>query len=452
MRPILVGLVAVFAAAIMLPAAALAAATPPKPPTVTAADKAKGMKDAPAVITEAGLDCQLADARALGASTDPTTKVTTNFYEIACTGAEGFIVGVPAKPPGPPPVIYTCLEVASSGAANIACILPENVDPKAGFASMIQKVRPDCTVTNARALGQTADRATTVFEVACQGGAGYRGETSFPISTTKPMTFSSCLACGPTSVNKCTLTDQAATDAYFATLVAKIGKPCTATGHRWVGATNSGSNFYEVACQEGKGYMFEQKPDGTIGQGVDCAVADNIGGGCTLTNARAAETQEASLYSKLAQNSGFNCDVSKYSPFDVNVPGHEVVELACSNRPDGRVAIFPADTTQKAVFYDCAHSELAGYRCSFTPPSAAFPGVTADLTKLGKSSCAVSGERVIGVDASKVGYVEVACADGNPGFIVSYDVADMTPKDAVSCPLAKQIAGGCQMPENQPKH
>ena len=29
---------------------------------------------------------------------------------------------------------------------------------------------------------------------------------------------------------------------------------------------------------------------------------------------------------------------------------------------------------------------------------------------------------------------------------------NMTPKEAVSCPLAKQIAGGCQLPANLPKH
>jgi hypothetical protein len=450
MRPILIGLVAAFLAVIMVPAAALAA-TPPKPTPVDPAKRAQGMKEAPAVITAAGLDCQLADARFLGPSVDAKTKETTNFYEIACKDAEGFIVGAPAKP-GPPLVIYTCLEVAASGAANIACILPENLDPKAGFAQMIQKVRPDCTVANARALGQTSDHTTTVFEVACQGGAGYVVDTSFPISTAKPMTFNNCLAYPPSSADHCTLTDPAAQDAYFATLVAKIGKPCTATGHRWVGATPSGSNYFEVACQEGKGYMFEQKPDGSVGQAIDCALADNIGGGCTLTNSRAAQTAEASLYSKLAHGAGFACDVAKYFPFDTAPPGYEAVELACSNRPDGAVGLFPAKPTDPARIYDCAHSELVGFRCTFTPSSAAFPSVTADLNKLGKSSCAVSGERVIGVDADKIGYVEVACADGNPGYIISYNTTDMTPKEAISCPLAKQIAGGCQMPENLPKH
>ena len=451
MRPILIGLVAAFLAAIMVPAAALAAtATPPKIPIDPAA-KAKGMHDAPGVITAAGVECDLADARLLGPSTDAKTKAITNFYEIACKNAEGYIIGIPAKP-GPLPVIYTCLEVAASGSANIQCALPENADPKAGFASMIEKVRPDCQVSNARAIGQTQDRTATVFEVACQGGAGYVVNTSFPISTTKPMTFNSCLAYGPSAVTHCTLTDQAADDAYFASLVTKIGKPCAATNHRWVGATSTGSNYFEVACQEGKGYMFELKPDGSVGQAVDCTLADNIGGGCTLTNAHAAQTAEAALYSKLAHEAGFACDVSKYFPFDTAPAGYEAVELACSNRPDGAVGLFPANPSDKAKIYDCAHSELVGFRCTFTQVSAAYPSLTADLNKLGKSSCVVSGERVIGVTPDKLGFVEVACADGNPGYVISYSIVDMTVKDATSCPLAKDIAGGCQMPENLPKH
>jgi hypothetical protein len=451
MRPILIGLIAAFVAATILPAAASAATPTPPKPTVTAANRAQGMKEAPGVITAAGLDCTLADARFIGESTDPKTKLASKYYELACKDAEGFIVALPDKP-GPPPLIYTCLEVAASGNANIACILPGNADPKQGLAAIVAKYEPGCQLSNARALGQTGDRSATVFEVACASGAGYVVNTSFPLDIAKPATFNSCLGYAANSPEHCTLTDQAGQDAYFASLVSKIGKPCTATGHRFVGSTASGTTYFEVACSDGKGYMFELKGDGSVGSAIDCAVADNIGGGCTLTNARQAQTEQADLYTRLAKAGGFDCTVNKYAPFDVNVPGHEVVELACSNRPDGAVAIFPADTTQKAVFYDCARSELVSYRCSFTPAAAAYPSLTSDLNKLGKSSCTVSGSRVIGVAPDKSGFIEVACSDGNPGFIITYDTTTMTPKAATSCPLAKSLAGGCTMPANEAHH
>ncbi len=183
-------------------------------------------------------------------------------------------------------------------------------------------------------------------------------------------------------------------------------------------------------------------------QAIGCDAAGGIGGGCTLTNSAVAETEQAGLYTKLAEAAGFNCSVSKYSPFNVNVPGHEVVELACSNRPDGAVAVFPANSSEKAAIYDCAHAELVGYRCSFTKADLALPHLTDDLRKLGKTSCAVSGERIVGTTAEQVGYIEVACADGNPGYMISYQLPSMTPKEATACSISKEIAGGCAMPAN----
>ena len=419
--------------------------------TVDPAQRQQGMKDAPGVIKAAGIDCQLADARYIGEATDSKTKVTSKYYELACKGAEGFIVSMPEKA-GPLPMIYSCLEVAGSHNASLSCILPGNADPKAGLQPLIAKYKPSCQMTDARALGQTQDRKVTVFEVACQGGPGYIIDASFPVSANQPAQFNPCYAFAP-EANRCTLTNQAAQEAYIAAMVAKIGKPCTMTNHRYIGSTASGATYFEVACQEGKGYVFEQKPDGSIGQVADCAIADSvISGGCTLTNARQAQTEQAGLYSKLAQKAGFDCTVSKYFPFDSAPPGFaEVVELACSNRPDGGVLLSPSDSSKPSVFYDCAHSEMVGFRCSFTKADAAFPSVTKDLNTLGKSSCVVSGERVMGA-AAGVSYLEVACADGAPGYVMSYDTNTMTPKEAVGCALAKDIAGGCQMPENQPKH
>jgi hypothetical protein len=445
MRPIVVGLIAAVIAAI-LPAASFAAAKPPLDPDAVK----KGMAAAPGVITQAGLDCNLANARMLGKATDTKTKVSSSYYELACKDQEGFIVAVPDQ--GGQPQIFTCLEVANTPTSGAQCILPENADPKSGLHALVAKNKPNCVITNARAIGQTQDRTTTVFEVACQGGPGYIIDASFPESASKPATFAPCFALPPDSAMKCALTDDATSAAYINGMVAKMGKPCDVKARRFVGSASDGASFFEVSCQDGKGYMIEQATNGDIKPAIDCAAADNIGGGCTLTNSREAQTAQAGLYSRLAHAAGYNCDVNRYAPFNVNVPGHEVVELACGNRPDGAVAIFPADQSQKAQIYDCAHSEVEGYRCSFTQADAALATLTADLNKLGKSSCVVSGSRFIAKTTDNQGFVEVACADGNPGFIISYNAGPpLTPKEATGCVFAKGILGGCQMPQNQ-KH
>ncbi|MEJ0065572.1 MAG: hypothetical protein WDM85_09075 [Caulobacteraceae bacterium] len=434
--------------AAILPVASYAATPKPAPAKVDPDSVKKGMAGAPAVITQAGLDCQLANARLLGKSVDPKTKASNTYYELACVNQEGFIVAAPDKP-GPPVQIYTCLEAANNPTSGAQCILPENADPKQGLAALVAKNKPNCQLTNARAIGQTTDRSATVFEVACQGGPGYSVQSSFPVSASKPATFEPCFAISPGSAMKCTLTDDATSAAYVNSMVAKMGKPCALKDRRYVGATSDGSNFFEVACQDGKGYMIEQAGNGEVKPAIDCAVADNVGGGCTLTNARQAETEQAGLYSKLAHGGGYNCDVSRYAPFNVNLPGHEVVELACSNRPDGAVAIFPASSGEKAQFYDCAHAEIEGYRCSFTSADAAVATLTADLNKLGKTSCVVSGSRFMAKTADGQGFVEVLCADGNPGFVISYVAGPpLAPKEALGCAAARDILGGCQMPQN----
>jgi hypothetical protein len=288
----------------------------------------------------------------------------------------------------------------------------------------------------------------TVFEVACAGGVGYIVQASFPFTAAKPATFAACWGVPAGTPMSCTLTDAAALATYVDPLAAKMGKPCVVKDRRYVGETGDHSAFFEVACQDGKGYMIEQAANGDVKPAIDCAVADNIGNGCTLTNARAAQTAQAGLYTSLAHKAGYPCDVSRYAPLPVNMPGREVVELACGNRPDGAIGVFPASSAEQAQIIDCAHSELAGFRCSFTKPDAAYPRLTADLNKLGKTSCVVSNERIVGITPDKQGFIEVACADGNAGYIISYTMPAVTPKDATVCTLARNMLGGCTLPGN----
>src|SRR6185437_9673953 len=111
------------------------------------------------------------------------------------------------------------------------------------------------------------------------------------------------------------------------------------SGRRYVLTTTTGSNFYEVACDNGRGYMIEENGKGELARMVDCSKADFVGGGCTLTDSRAAETEQAALYSKLATKSGFNCDVAKYAVLPTTGP-KEIIELQCKNRPDGGIGVF----------------------------------------------------------------------------------------------------------------
>jgi len=131
------------------------------------------------------------------------------------------------------------------------------------------------------------------------------------------------------------------------------------------------------------------------------------------------------------------------------------VELACSNRPDGGVGFFPS-TSAKPRVLDCLRAEAEGYRCSFTPDSALYPVITAQLKAKNKSSCVVSDARPFGLGttdghAGKDAYVEIACADGGPGLVLEYDYGANAPTQLLNCAQAANMNGGCQLPGNKKK-
>jgi hypothetical protein len=311
----------------------------------------------------------------------------------------------------------------------------------------VAKTGVACTPDKIRALGHSATNA--FFELACHEGApGYILQVSSPPRLDKPVTAEPCLMFEPTSNIHCELTDRAAQMAIVDKLMAQTGKPCVVKNRGFIGVASNGATYYEAACQDGKGYVVQQTPGGAPPKAIDCVNADAIAGGCKLTDTRQAKTEQSGLYTQLAKKAGFDCTVSGYAPFSVDMPGKEVVELACSNRPDGGIALFPINGGAGQV-YDCAHSELKSLRCSLTKPSAAYPRLTADLKGLGKATCTVSNSRVVGVSADQRGYIEVGCSDGLPGYMIEYAMATLTPKTTLVCAEAKGISGGCTLPGNK---
>ena len=445
MRLFGIGAALALALAAFLPSAALAASKPAAAAPITKEQRTKGMADAPALITAAGLDCQLADARFIGESSDPKTKAKSSFYELACSNNEGVILD---KTSDPAPAVFTCMEVAAPGADgkpnSLQCALPGNADPKAGLLPYIAKSGKTCTPDKVRPIGHSASK--TVFELACHEGTGFVLVTSSPPRLDKDVEVDPCISFDPNGNIKCELTDRNAQLAVVDKLAALSGKSCTVKDRAYVGATKDGSAYYEVACQDGKGYVLEQAANGSLEKTIDCANADFLNGGCKLTDARQAKTEQAGLYSSLAKKAGFNCDVSGYAPLPTSGDGKEVVELSCSNQAAGGIGFFPASGAGTVV--DCAHAELVGYRCSLTKMSAAYGALTADLRALGKTSCTVSNARAVGVTADKHGFTEVACSDGLQGYMIDYTLSPVTAKSVIICTEAKGIAGGCTLPGN----
>lgn len=429
--------------AVGAPAAASAAPAKTDPYSKDQIDK--GMKSAPDVVKQASLPCDVADAAFISEGTGkypddpkgPDLKVSS--YEIACRQGMGYVLQNYA---GHPVKIFDCVSLAPTASP---CRLPENKDAKLLLTSLVKATGRTCTVTDDRVLGGTK-AGDAFFEVACQEGPGFIIKRPNPAAGEAPAAYD----CGKVNIEcKLTTPDQiaAATNKKVLALVAASGKPCQVTGSREVAQTTTGETYYEAACGNGTGFLIAAK-DGAYARTIDCANARNVLGGCTLTDTTKAETAEAGTYTKLAAASGFPCQVSKYRYIGMYPKNNsEVVELQCSNRPDGRIALFPADNKGTAVFYDCVSAGVVGESCKLNEPATAFAHYTQALASKGKTTCKVSNAKYLAQTTDGSYYVETACSDGLPGWVIEETPAG-SPKSLLTCGEAKASGVACTLPGN----
>jgi len=426
-------------AATLVPAAAMSQAK--KAPAITEAARKSGMAEAPPLVQTAGLPCQVTDARLIG-KTKADKKSNTPasaYYEVACQQGMGFVV---SQPEGGAPAAFSCIEANTppegQKEAAMACLLPANSDPKAAVGPMLQKAGVSCTPTQLRGIGQS--QSQSYFEVACQEGAGYVVIASAPLDVSKTVDAQNCLNFDDAAGNiKCTLSDKASRLAVVDRYVAEAKNNCAIKDRRFIGVSQDGSNFFETSCNDGKGYIYKVATNGSLAQTWDCARAQQVLGGCTLTDAREAESAQAALYTRLAQAAGSNCDVEKYALFPMR-GNDEVVELVCKDGKGG-VGIFPA--SGKGQVLGCGHALAAGYKCGLGK-DLGYDALTADLRKFDQKTCTVSNARPAAKTDKGTILVEVACSDGFKGYMIEYNPTNYTAVGAIGC----AFAGGCALPGN----
>ena len=436
--PRAMGLAMALMAALMVPAAGMSQGK--KGEDIPKAAREQGNKEAPAVVQSAGLSCQVSDARKIGE--DKKNKV--NYYEVACgTGQMGYVLQAPAEGA---PTAFSCIEAntppAPGQAPSAPCILPGNQNPKALLQPLMKTAGVDCLPESARGIGQT--KSNTYMEVACQGGAGYILVASVPFDTGKPVQAQNCLLYDESESNiKCTLSDKAARMAVIDKVAAAANNGCTVQDRRFVGIAKDGSTFFEAACSDGKGYIYKTNAGGDLQETYECAKATQILGGCTLTDARQAQSEQAELYTRLAQGAGSKCEVDRYALFPTRNPREEVVELVCK---DGSSAILMSTAGQKSTVLDCGRSQVAGYKCSLGSDTNGYASLTADLKRLQQgTTCEVSNSRIIGKTDKGTTYVEVACADKLKGYVMEYTAPPTVNAVAVT---GCAFAGNCKLPGN----
>jgi hypothetical protein len=409
---------------------------------ISGPDRKAGMTAAPGLIASAKIPCTLTDARKAGGGNGPTGEVTV--YELACSEGLGYIVFSPNKA-GSTPAVQNCVisaEPVNGKPPAWACKLPGNANPVAGLSGVAARSGRTCNVAKGRYIGSN-DKDN--YEVVCQDGGDYVLQAAKDAAGETLLAPCMAFAAADSGV-KCTLSTPEEQNAALQKLVTSNGGACTLKDKRYMGSTASHSDFYEVSCTESKGYILEMDHAGKVVV-TDCMKASNIGGGCTMTDTRQAQTDQIAVYTALAKKAGFDCNVSKYADFPAAADGSEVVELACSNRPDGGVGVFPAKG--QAHVWDCLRAETEGYKCSYSDYTGVYPKLSAVLKAKNKGSCVVNGARPYG-RSTGMELVEVSCADGGPGWVIEFAQNADTANDLLNCAQAATSGGGaCQLPTNK---
>jgi hypothetical protein len=431
--------------AALAPVAAQAAA-PAELPKITKTEIDKGMKEAPAVVAEAGVTCTVVNARFIGTMTmaptgaDPKAKdakpVPVSGYEVACKEGLGYTV-LTMKPTA---TANDC--VASALSPSLACRLPENANPKAGLTPFMTEAGRPCAVNDAKFLGATP-AGTKFYEVSCKPGEGYLLQRE----PGKPAAAFPCISAVGGKL-ACTLTSDAQSVAYAKTLAAGVKKPCDVKDVHYIGMTSSGLDGYEIACAAANaGFIFTITPAGEVKQQVDCALAASFLGGCKLTDTTKAETAENAIYTDLAKKAGFKCQVNKYRLIGVMAGNTDVVELACADRPDGAVAAFAEDAS-KSKIYDCVQVGELGQDCKLgSSLMPVYDKLSASLAAKGKGSCKVAGARYIGGAANGASFYETACSDGGLGWVIKTAGAGYVADTLIPCATATGDLA-CKLPTN----
>lgn len=231
-------------------------------------------------------------------------------YEVACSEGLGYVITAASRK-GEQPQASLCLELEDMGAPaggppggapggsrpsgqggmsaggmppsnQGRCLLPANATQINGLLPFIAKAGLQCTVTRARGLGHTA--SSTLFEVACDDNNGYVLATSLPPNANKDVQAANCTELPATSNIRCSLTDPRAALMVADQLMAKSGVACKVVDRRMFGSNTAGDKFYEIACEQGSGYVVQQTAAGEFGQAVTCADIGATAGGCQLAN------------------------------------------------------------------------------------------------------------------------------------------------------------------------
>ncbi len=228
------------------------------------------------------------------------------------------------------------------------------------------------------------------------------------------------------------------------------GIACQVTDARFIGKivepkTKAATNYYEVDCDKGLGFILQAPTGGKITAFT-----------CVEANTTQPDGKPPSLPCKLEGNADPKSDLAPLlakagvmcTPEAARGIGQSAtttfLEVACQGG-HGYVlqASAPANPDGNASAGDCLNYDAAATNIKCTLHDAAYRLQVVDqFAAAANNGCAVKDRRFIGMSQSGAAYYEAACQDGK-GYIYKTEKGQLT--QAFACEKAGNILGGCEL-------
>lgn len=241
---------------------------------------------AQALLTTAGVGCQVSEATLLG-----VTAEQHSTYEAVCAEGPGYLAISST-----PPQTFNCLELAGQAetsrlrdpAADVGqqCTLPVNLNPVPVLSVYARAAGVDCTIDQGAAIGKSP-AGNLIYEIGCADRDGFWLENVEGAWQASP--------CWDLALEQdaCRYSTAAETTGAWRTVLAgTAAAACDVQQARRVGRDAQGLTVYEVKCGAGEGYFARVGTKFTAERVHPCAEAATIAGGCTLTAAAPATTEQ----------------------------------------------------------------------------------------------------------------------------------------------------------------
>jgi hypothetical protein len=223
-------------------------------------------------------------------------------------------------------------------------------------SDIASSIQLPCVVSDANLLGQGKANVggqmldTKNVEVACQSGMGYL----LTASEGQKASGFSCFAADHAHARDpqgvvCTLPANADVKAAAGKVLSGLGTACQVTNVNWIGV-NGGSEFTEIACSGGNGFVLKGPMPGASSTPISaasCVDSSKQGISCKMSSNGAQPITLDTFKQALAQHN-VSCNAANVRSIGKEtVLKRHVVEFQClQEHPDGLVALIPLSDSQ----------------------------------------------------------------------------------------------------------